>query len=163
MSSNLVRQEETFTRWIKLGIDSLIQNSDDADSWESTTIVENDEFSTHYIIENYMIIAPDGYDVSLDVKLLTSSRTKLKIYMNGPFVDFDYPYSIYDIENAEVTDGPGSIAALGDDWYRCTMSVTTEVYSPFNMLIMLVSDDGDDYLGDGVSGMTIKNPEITVS
>jgi len=160
MSINeLVRQTETFTRWIKGGIKSLEQNLDDSGDYASTTLIEDDEFSYHYIVENYLIIEPDSNAFSIEVKDNGDGRTKLRLLIDGPFINLENNSCIFDIEELTASESCGNIQQMPEGWVRCSIFTETTRYSPFNLHIMLVNDSGEyDYKGDNTSGITIRVP-----
>lgn len=60
--------------------------------------------------------------------------------------------AVFDLSSATVVSGPGTIASVGNGWFRCSV-VGTPSSTPVSPYIRMYSGAFDTYTGDGTSGM----------
>jgi len=153
--SNYVRWSEAFSTWIDGFVNVSNQGYDYFGDPIATKLVERVSYSWHYIQESPTNFFNDDYTFSIYAKAEEREHIKLISSWPGPY-EAD---AIFDLVNGTV-EGDGSMDAIGDGWYRC--SVTSQVINDlmFNVRVMICMRDEqdnilDDYEGDGKSGLLV--------
>ena len=157
---NYIKQSNYFYRWVKGGIKELVQGVTYTDTQDATTIVEDEEFSFHYIIENFTNFPVGTYKFSIEAKDTSNGRDIIKILSRRS--NFYQVAATFNLATGMVDDGEGTIEETETGWYKCSVTGSiSDVDNLFNVMVLLANDSGEiDYKGDGSSGLSIVNAKF---
>jgi hypothetical protein len=159
--TNLFTYSEDFSNaiWIK-GNSSITSNTVIAPDGALTgdAFIENTANSTHSIFQQVASQAAGSYTFTIYVK--PAGRTQFRIAQN---ITTEYS-AIFDLSAQTVTSAvngaTGTITAVGNGWFRCSLSFTTTVSIALLMAVNLSSSGSLSYTGNGYSGIYIWGAQL---
>ena len=158
---NLLTYSEQFDNaaWVKSNA-SITANATIAPNGTLTgeTLVENTATSNHIAFQQISTQAAGPYTYTLYAK--PAGRTQLRIAQTittNYSIDFDLTALI--VTNS-VGGATGTLTAVGNGWYRCSMSFTTVASIALVMAIYPLVSGTPTYTGDGVSGIFVWGAQL---
>ena len=122
-------------------------------------LVEDTSTSQHIVRYSYLFSNATTYTISSFLK--KAERTKAMLAFGGVSLgkpSFDYRRAEFDLDAGTIlftpTDGSAAIEALGNGWYRCSVTISPDAAGTGNHDIYTLNDAGEfAYTGDGSSGI----------
>ena len=161
---NLLLQSQTFDNasWLKSN-SSITANAIAAPDGTVTAdkLVEAATTSVHSATQAFTFAADFIYTTSVYAK--AGERSFLIIQPTG-----DSRFAYYNLSNGTVGTVSGSplstqIQSVGNNWYRCTITVTSPGATAANCILYSAATDGNaTYTGDGTSGIYIWGAQLAV-
>ena len=146
----LYSSDRTNAAWYKL---ETAVTADAASAPDGTMtadkVVETSTTSVHALLQIGACQAATAYVYSEFVK--AAGREKVRLVENNG----TSAYAIFDLATGEVLEGPGTIEAYANGWFRCSLRFKPGAgQSTFNCQIRLLDSAGNQsYTGDGTSGL----------
>jgi hypothetical protein len=155
-STNLVTYSEQFDQWNTQDASVTANQITSPDGTQNADkIVENNQNQAHYIYSNTGTYASADYTVSVYAK--AGERSILQLLFNGStninaFANFDLTNGV-----AYPTSSTATITAVGNGWYRCTITATLAAATlPLVYFAIQTSTSAtraQAYAGNGTSGL----------
>lgn len=123
-------------------------------------LVENTASAQHEVRYSYTFTAATVYTLSVYAK---ASGRNLLVYLDGYSGGANFDLSAGTV-GANVGTAPSSafITAVGNGWYRCSITVTWGTGSTSNIRLMTLSGTTNSYTGDGASGVYLWGAQLSV-
>ena len=119
-------------------------------------VVETTANASHDIRDTYIGTPGASYTHSFYAK--AAERTQLVVFVGGPSISVRF-----DISSGTIPSDPGgngSIHDVGDGWYRCAVTGTSDGSGNFNAIHILYNGTATTYPGDGTSGLYICGAQL---
>ena len=158
---NLLTKTEQFddSAWVKAGAsvvrsDTVFAPDGTATAW---LLTENSATGAHYLLQT---VAVGASKVGLYLK--SNGRRYVNVRGESPQHSVAVRFDLSGIGAVNIVTGAGTIAALSDGWYFCTVSVPSGTGDSGYFVIEAMSPDGstNSFTGDGVSGYYIWHPDV---
>jgi len=168
-STNLITQSELFTdsSWQSSGLSvSSNQTISPDNTLSSDKLIEDNSNSNHQLYSVITSVQSNNvYTLSLFAK--KGERDIIQISVGGTSFLEGNVYANFDLANGSIGNGnylDAKIDMLQNDWYKCSVSLTTISTSNFNISIQpkLTSSSSRNlaYQGDGTSGLYIWGAQL---
>ncbi len=158
--TNLLTYSEDFSTWSKFAT-TVTANAAVAPDGATTAdkVVENTGTSARTMTRSAVVTPPasTAYTISAFVKAGGRTRFQLRMYGSftvNPTINVNLTAATATVQQGSVSNP--SIVAVGNDWYKCSFTSTTDNTNPLSLQFLLQDDAGaSTYLGDGTSGIYI--------
>jgi hypothetical protein len=153
---SLYSEDLTNVSWNKTGA-TISSNATLAPSGSVTAdkLVEDSATSAHNASQNIVVLISTAYTFSIYAK--AAERTSLQIRLTSGTVIPTAQSLIFNLSNGTISAGTGTptgtITNVGNNWYRCTLTISTTIAAGSLTVAFRLYNGSDIYTGDGVSGM----------
>jgi len=161
-STNLLTYSEQFDNgaWVKTNA-SVTPNStvDPYGTNLADKLVEDTSNGVHIIDRNISVVSGSTYSFSIFAKAGERNKIRLSAASLGARIDAD-------LSNGTLSGGAGagyvssSISALGNGWYRISLTYTETTTGSRSQACYLISGSSTSYTGDGTSGLYIFGAQL---
>jgi hypothetical protein len=163
----LLRSEElSNATWAK---DFTVATADQATAPNGTLTadkVAEDSTTNFHAISQYVSGFASGAVASLSIYAKAAGRTKFRIQTDstGGSGTADFDLSAVTATSGTGVFSAGSIQAVGDGWYRCSVRCTTSGAGAIGLKVILAATTyGTSYAGDGTSGLFLWGAQLEQS
>lgn len=159
--TNLLLRSQEFDNaaWTKAAA-SISANATAAPDGTTTAdkLVEDNTTAIHQVRQPITPSASTTYVFTAFAK--AAERSSINLYLSGGGAS-DVT-ARFDLSGAGTVTGTGTIDALDDGWYRCSISVTTASTASLLGYVLLSDGSSFNYAGDGSSGAYIWQADLQV-
>lgn len=157
--TNLALQSEAFgTTWgatrsfvttnILVGPDGTLT----ADKVYENTTASN----SHYVAQTISLTSGTSYTFSVYAK--AGERTQVRLRVDGTAM---FANAQFNLSSGVVSSGTGTITNVGNGWYRCSVTGTSDLTGSNTVAIYLLDGSGaTNYTGDGYSGLYVWGAQL---
>jgi len=115
--------------------------------------------NTHYVAQTASLTSGTTYTFSVYLK--AGERTQVRLRTTGTASTSDIYFNLSTGVITSSSTGSGTITSVGNGWYRCTATGSSDLTGSNNTLIMLLDGAGSSsYTGDGYSGIYIWGAQL---
>jgi hypothetical protein len=115
--------------------------------------------NTHYVAQTASLTSGTTYTFSVYLK--AGERTQVRLRTTGTGSTSDIYFNLSTGVITSSSTGSGTITSVGNGWYRCTATGSSDLTGSNNTLIMLLDGAGSSsYTGDGYSGIYIWGAQL---
>jgi hypothetical protein len=144
--------------WAKVRASATANSTTAPDGTVSAdTLVEDTTASATHQINKVFTGTAVAHTYSVYVKAAGRTQIRLNLYDGAAFVNQTY----FDLTSGTVLSGTGgTIAAVGNGWYRCAITATLAASANCQAQLRLASGGSDTYTGDGTSGVFLWGAQL---
>jgi len=164
VQTNLLTYSQDFDNaaWGKTNTTVTTNNAVSPDgTLTSDLVIANSTSGSHLVSQNFTPVSGTAYTLSGYFKAAGYNFCALQITFGGLNAFCSYNLSTGALTGVSGGGGVGTITAVGNGWYRCTLTATTTntTLNPYNIR---VEDDGDlgNWSGNGFSGIAVWGAQL---
>ena len=166
-ATNIITYSEDFSNvaWIKTGV-SLTSGFVSPDGTTNAfKLVEDTSNSSHRVYKTGLsngASASKEFTYSIFVKKSEVNWFLLKTVINGQSVTVNVWFDLVNGVLGTQTNGTGKIESYGNDWYKCSINITTDATATSLNTYGYLADgnNSENYVGDGTSGVYIFGAQL---
>jgi hypothetical protein len=165
---NLILQSNTFnTTWTASASSVTGSQTDPFSGSTAWSLIEDSSTAGHYISQNPNII--NGLTYTLSVYLKANTRTCAQLILTGIGTGQGNVVGGFDLSAGTTVGasagGTAAITAIGNGWYRCSISITSTITVATGLQIrtaLTSSTTPASYAGNGTSGIYIYGSQLEI-
>jgi len=168
--TNLVTHSEYFGSTSTYNLASVsLTNIQSPEGYPSVYKITESSSNTSHLLRSVRPNILEGSTNTISAFLKGAERTKAGLLFGGASLglpNIDYRLGKFDLTGdgsiiQTPTDGSATIKSVGNGWYRCSISVTSNVTSQVWHDTAVLNDNGDlDYVGDNTSGIYVWGTQL---
>lgn len=164
--TNLVLRSEEFDNaaWIAVAVAGVGANTAVAPSGSTTadTVIPNTANATHYVYQTINLTSGTSYTMTVYAKPAGYNRFMIRESTTAGY------FAAFDVASGTVVNtsgATGTISAVGNGWYRCSMTMTAPATVATVMSIIGMNNTGTTYadatfIGNGTSGLFLWGAQL---
>ena len=183
-STNVPRLDHSPTTRLPLGLlieeqrtNLILQSEDFSTTWTNTNsseqtnvivapngtltgdkLVEDTANGVHDVLQSITLVASTTYSLSVFAKAAERTRFRVAGRIFGSWSAF--PEAVFDLSTGTVVSGTGTITAVGNGWYRCSVVGTTSATNAGINIALVSTGTTISYTGDGTSGIYLWGAQL---
>jgi hypothetical protein len=118
---------------------------------------EDTSNNSHYLYDT-LVVSADSYTVSVFAK--AKDRYKIKLRFDNVSTRREASFDINSGSVISTTNSTATIKQFPNNWYRCSITVTSTATTFYNFIHILDDSGNEAYAGDGSSGLYIWGSQI---